>query len=355
MLPDVTSPSPAVVPPRRRWLRRVVRVACVAGQLVVAPLVVFGVALHMTIRDGWSLLAPAFYALPPVVLAVLTVFGLLMSRGHRVWIIVAGGVGLWAVSQSVVVWPVAIATPASVTEVRLMSWNSFNDHLAGPNAVRLSQTLADADADLVLLIEAGLGHDEQNYSAAGWRQRADGYEPYWLRNRFEVLIKNTRATQAGEGEQPIRDLQRVDDLPLPPGGYNRTLSWTMADDDGVRRLVTLIMLHPISDPTWDRTAVFAAVTEQVEQLAARGPVVLCGDFNLPATSCHLDRLRRTMRLTSEVGRGLRYRGTWPQPVPVLELDQMWVSRHFRVRDVVTPFTLASDHQPIVANLSLLAE
>ncbi|MEO8580486.1 MAG: endonuclease/exonuclease/phosphatase family protein, partial [Gemmatimonadales bacterium] len=44
--------------------------------------------------------------------------------------------------------------------------------------------------------------------------------------------------------------------------------------------------------------------------------------------------------------------TDPADVPRKRIDFVLVSRHFRVRDASVPNTLASDHRPVVVDLTL---
>ena len=281
--------------------------------------------------------------MPALVVCGVAVAGLLVAwrgrTGVRLWVAVAGAVAIWTATQVVAIGP----SPPRDAEptLRVMMWNMFNDHLTGPNAERLTDLFAATQPDVVLLIEAGLGHDAGGYSADGWRRRAPGYEPDWLRNRFMQLTRTGRPAA-----------ERLPDLDLPVGGYSRVLRLAVTGAAGESQPITVILLHPNSQPTWDRSAVFAAACEQVLAYADAGPTIFCGDLNLPAESSHLDPLRGAMRRAAAAAPGWHFLPTWPTPVPVLTLDQFWVSEHFAVHAATSPYTLASDHQPVVVDLSL---
>lgn len=62
-------------------------------------------------------------------------------------------------------------------------------------------------------------------------------------------------------------------------------------------------------------------------------------------------LRRTWtQAFEEVGPG--WPGTWPSPLTVMDLDQVWVNRHVRVRRCELDHTRRSDHAAIRVSLDL---
>ena len=77
-----------------------------------------------------------------------------------------------------------------------------------------------------------------------------------------------------------------------------------------------------------------------------------GDMNTPARSIHLDTLRKTFRNTFEE-RGNGFYHSWPMPLPVLSLDQVWINKRIYVGSCELQWTLHSDHRPMVCTLSLL--
>ena len=328
-------------PPLRDRLPGWVRWPLRAAEVGLAVVIGIGLALHLSVRDGWQPAAVVYYALPAMVLAAAAIGGLIVSLGRTVWQVAAIGIGGWAVAVSVIHVPAT--SDAATPSLRLMSWNTFLDVWAGDDAAGMSEMVLRQSPDLYAVIESGLGQEEPSYSDAGWRRRIPGYEPVWHRNRFMTLHR--------EDEAVVRNLTRLPDLDLPPGSYHRVVGFEL-QQAGRWHAAVLVMMHPVSAPRWDRGPTMAALTEHVQRLAAAGPTIVCGDFNTPAGSALFDRLRETMRSSAEVAPGLRYRGTWPCPLPVLQLDQVWVSGHWRVHSCDTPRTWASDHEPVVVELSL---
>jgi len=75
-----------------------------------------------------------------------------------------------------------------------------------------------------------------------------------------------------------------------------------------------------------------------------------GDFNTPVDSVFVAPLAE--RLTNAFqARGNGYYVTWPVPLPVLSLDQVWASREVELRDCELGWTWRSDHRPVVVTLA----
>lgn len=86
------------------------------------------------------------------------------------------------------------------------------------------------------------------------------------------------------------------------------------------------------------------------------PVVLCGDFNTGPKARIFDQLDglRDAQLTSK----RRAKATFTSGKPLLRIDHVFLSEHFKVKSVIVPDTptavIASDHRPVCVELSLSA-
>lgn len=80
------------------------------------------------------------------------------------------------------------------------------------------------------------------------------------------------------------------------------------------------------------------------------PTILCGDLNASPNASELAPLFARLHDTwaATLGNGF----TYPADVPTKRIDYVLVSRHFSVRDATVPDTQASDHRPVIVNLSL---
>jgi endonuclease/exonuclease/phosphatase (EEP) superfamily protein YafD len=93
----------------------------------------------------------------------------------------------------------------------------------------------------------------------------------------------------------------------------------------------------------------------IRELASRiaacpNPVILAGDFNTPLDSVHLDQLREIGLAEAFETAGSGYLPTWPIPLPVLSLDQIWISRHFQTISCVRNWNWRSDHAAVTATI-----
>jgi endonuclease/exonuclease/phosphatase family metal-dependent hydrolase len=80
-----------------------------------------------------------------------------------------------------------------------------------------------------------------------------------------------------------------------------------------------------------------------------GPLLVAGDFNLPADSAWFDGWRdRLTNAFEAAGRGWYL--SWPSPFPVLALDHAWVSPSVEVVRCELRFTTFSDHRPILLEI-----
>lgn len=95
----------------------------------------------------------------------------------------------------------------------------------------------------------------------------------------------------------------------------------------------------------------AQVSEMLNYVGASSmPTIVCGDMNAKPDAAELAPLRQRLRdAWSETGEP-GY--TYPAEQPTERIDYVLVSPAFSVRSTAVPTTLASDHRPVVANLTL---
>ena len=112
-----------------------------------------------------------------------------------------------------------------------------------------------------------------------------------------------------------------------------------------------------SPACWRRhTANRVARREQMralgEALPEGVPTILGGDFNAPAGDAVFRLLPTSLHDTfAAAGRG--WGNTIINEIPVLRIDQIWVSRHFRPESVTARRTKHSDHRMVVCDLWII--
>jgi endonuclease/exonuclease/phosphatase family metal-dependent hydrolase len=137
--------------------------------------------------------------------------------------------------------------------------------------------------------------------------------------------------------------QVPDPVPAPGPGFPEVL----VNAHGMPLWVYVTHLDYRADP-----AVRQAQVADMDAIMDRrhGRKLLLGDFNAQPDDAELAPLwtRLTDALTAV---GLRTTPTWPADVPAKRIDYVTYSRGVRATGAHVPDTLASDHRPVVADLS----
>ena len=283
-----------------------------------------GLALRLTVRDGFDGFAVIFYATPLPVLAVLAAMVALFWRRRRRLVAYTFTIAALACGTAWLLRDVRFYTASKVApQFRVSYWN-----IARPGW-RVGGILDRStfwNAELMGFGECKVGGDLQ----PRWRDQLAPRVITELRREMFVaapgpaeLVESGSLGGAGEYE-----LRRVS-----LGG--RSVLVLMVDFDGE-------VLRP-------RRPAFEKLYELVEARVA-DPLILMGDFNTPSDSAFFDRLHAKMRDTfDEAGSG--HRATWPMLLPVLSLDHIWVSAHFRVICCQHETSPYSDHRAVVVDLA----
>lgn len=282
-----------------------------------------GMVLRATLRDHVPLLSAVFYATPLIVAAGLCAVAggvWLRRRQWRPAVVAAGlamiGAGWWHLS-TYVRRPVEYTTRDGGERVVL--WNVGRGRLGWEAILR---TLDGFDADLLGLIETGSGPTAEEQF---WRERFPGYQVAAPVHEMTLLARGPIEPQ-GSGD-------------LDGGGR-----YVHHQVELSGRRLDVLLVDFKSNPLRSRRTPVARLQAMLNELAGR-PLIVMGDFNTPIESAHLDVLRERMTYAFEAG-GQGYDVTWPVPVPVLALDQVWVSAELRVRSCTLGWSGRSDHRPV---------
>ncbi len=85
--------------------------------------------------------------------------------------------------------------------------------------------------------------------------------------------------------------------------------------------------------------------------ATDGPVVVMGDMNDDSGSAPYEVFAKSLQDSCDV-KGGGFAKTWSSAFPITRIDYLWASKHFTVVSCGTQASQASDHLPVVAELSL---
>ena len=313
---SVQNDQPPASRKSRRWLAVFLVVLWVAGTL-----------LRLTIRDRVPLLAVLFYATPPIILSAIAFLaaGFLLKSHCRRFAAVAAifGVvcaGWWSYSSFYRYDP-----PSADEEFRVLFWNCRYGYHGWKS---VAKEIHRIDAPLVGLVEAD-DHTEKR-------------KEFW---RWEFVDYDIASLGGGIVLMTRGQIVRSRLVQLTSGGRCGEFEVLL---DGKQLMVFVVDIK--SNPFVSRREPLEKLIALVESTRDK-PTVLMGDFNTPADSAFLDDLRSAFRNAFETA-GDGYAATWPLPVPVLTLDQVWVSRDLQLHGCRHLWTSSSDHRPVVTRMSV---
>ena len=309
-----------------RWLGKIGLITLASGGSAALALALL---VRLTVRDRFALSATFFYATPWPVLAggsaLLAAFWL--YRKHRIpgsihSVIFAVALGAW-VSSSWRFHP----RPAARGELRVVLWNVSRPERGLPAVARW---LGAQDADIIALAE---GHHRGKSTLARWQRELPGYEAVELNAEMTCLIRGKILSQEIH--------------PSPTDVRHALLHCEVRG-----RPVTLLMVDFRVRWRESRGHAFAELAE-ISRPHLGGNLIVLGDFNTPRESVFFLPMRGEMKHAFEAaGRGIAE--TWPLPLPMLNLDQIWTSRALRAVHCEHGYSLRSDHRAVIADFDFAA-
>ena len=303
---------------RRTWARFSFGCACAAtGAIAVAFLI------HGTLRDRIAGLAILFYATPwPVIAlgaALLAVYW--ARRGSRA---IAGSLagmaavalGLWLCLD----W--RWNRPAGARgELRVVQWNVDRPDWRQEGDMRW---LAAQDADVITIAER---QPRKKNTLERWRAAFPDYQLVPSAGEMLCLVRG-EVLSAEEGSLS--------------GHSFRTLIRTRIQN----RELTVLQVDIYGEPTVSRKPPLQALAEMVRQHRSENMIVL-GDFNTPMDSILFAPIRAVAANAFAVA-GNGCAATWPMPLPVLSLDQIYTTGRLRAVRCEHMVSWRSDHRAVEA-------
>jgi endonuclease/exonuclease/phosphatase family metal-dependent hydrolase len=245
----------------------------------------------------------------------------------------------------------ASAVPAhGAVSLRVLSFN-MHTGIGGDGRLDLARTAAtirEAQADVVALQEVDVHWDsrsdfrDQARELAGTLRMRVFFAPIYdlaplhpgaPRRQYGVAVLS-RFPFAHTANHEITRLSTLDPnaVPAPAPGFAEV------EVAGIRVFVTHLDYRP--DP-----AVRATQVADMLRIMPCGRKILLGDFNAPPEAPELAPLWRELRAAPT---GF----TFPADVPAKKIDYVTVSPDIRVRSSTALETLASDHRPVLADVSV---
>jgi endonuclease/exonuclease/phosphatase (EEP) superfamily protein YafD len=278
-------------------------------------------ALHVTVRDRYPLVATFFYATPlPLIIAGAAIFALAALLTRRMqWFTAFSMLAIVAAYLWISAWP---RHEQKNGELRVITWNARRSHSAASAAF-----LRSLDPDIAAVVEIPVSDPSV---VATWRELFRGYSIRPLQGGSMLLAKGT-----------ISKPQRFEF-----GRRSRTNALRVSLHD---REINVLAVDLDANPFHGRANDFKTLGNIVDTYAS--PRIILGDFNTPGESIFFDELRRRgLRDAFEAG-GRGAPETWPWPLPVLTLDHIWLSPELTPMSCRKVRTRRSDHLAVVTDIS----
>lgn len=296
------------------------------GVRIGALLLALGAILQLTVCDRIEgLLTVLFYATPwPLITLGTAALALLSIRRRRplqavtLVVLTSAAAGIWLGGS----W-MSKGERSSSDSLRVVLWNVSRPERRLP---AMARWLRAQHADVIALAEA-----QQKSGANLERWRAE-----FPAHHVEVLPQNMLCFSRG----PLLVEQTGS---LAYGSFFAILRTELRG-----RSFTIIQVDLTALPGSPRRPALDRLAALVRERSGENLIVL-GDFNTPRESVHFATLREELTHSFEsAGHGLAE--TWPMPVPLLSLDQIWLSRGLRARRCTHGWSLFSDHRPVAVEI-----
>jgi len=204
---------------------------------------------------------------------------------------------------------------------------------------RISTAIAQSGADIIFLQEVDRSLPRSGFIHQAERLAVDLGFHFAFHANFGVLV-------AGMGNAILcrYPLYSTWNTRLPFAGEPRGLlgAATVVDGRSIQLFCTHWGLTPAQRQSQSLTTI--AKLKAVDQ-----PIILCGDFNAVRSSVEIDTL---IERTHLIDAGPEGANSFPSDYPVVKIDHILVSQHFTITGAAILDTEASDHRPVMAELSL---
>jgi endonuclease/exonuclease/phosphatase (EEP) superfamily protein YafD len=298
--------------------------------IVAAGILGCALATLLGLAAGWFPILELFNHFRPFILAGtigLLVLALFTKRRSLIvlsTLLALGNLGLFLYALQ------GAAASAPAGSERFLRVVAFNLWIGNEHMDRVADFLRETDADIVSLEEV------EPQQVGELTQRLASIYPHRINVGGLLLLSKLPPIDTGHQNGPRND------------GWARVplFLWAKFDKDGnsfdFAGVHTAWPFNPL-DQVADTDALVAFAQ-------GRSLLIMAGDFNLTPWSLKLQGLTRRTGL----GRTNTFHFTWPMHrlMPLVGIDNIFVSSQFSLVNFVTGPYLGSDHRPIIADIAL---
>ncbi len=304
------------------------RKALTATAAALLAMTVAGLLLRWTLRDRLFPFSVLFYVARLPVLAMVAVLACVtaMLAGRKRQAAASTALALVAVVLSLLTC--IGAGPATRdgnrptdanAPLRVLLWNVCRGQFGWDG---VTDDIRRFDADIVALVEVRSEAENRDF----WVRRFPNHSLSVVDDGMVLLAKGPIARLAHHNLS---------------GGKAHVYRVTLPQKPPVLMVLTDIDARPLSDRKVPLTALASVAAPLADE-----PTLVLGDLNTPSDSVWLEGLAEHYRNAFDVA-GEGWRPTWPTVVPVLDLDQFWVSQGINVISCRGRWSAHSDHRPVV--------
>ncbi len=289
---------------------------------IVASLTILGTILRLTIRDYFSASATLYYMTPLSMLVIGA--GALLVR--QVYLRKKNPARIWgALLLLLFVWWVRVdwrshPQPKKIDdEIVVLLANIARHHSVN----EIAKHALEYDPDIICFIEA----------LAMTSQQRKQWETVFPDHQWSMIDGGTQLFAKGTISSPWVN-------PLPDG---TRLSRSVIKLNG--KEIHCFTVDIASTIYRYRKPAIDGLTEFLKTSDGENILIL-GDFNTPGDSVHFTELRKDYEnLFDSVGDG--YAPSWPAPIPVLTLDQIWIGKKLEPIGCRLISNRRSDHKMVL--------
>jgi vancomycin resistance protein VanJ len=211
--------------------------------------------------------------------------------------------------------------PTTRGELRVVHWNVDRPDW---RQVWTFAWLAEQDADIIAIAER---EPKKRNMAARWETAFPGYRQVPRTGELLLLVRGEVLSTEEEtlGDRSYANVVRV----------------------RVRGREVTVLQADINGTPWVSRGQPLGRLMDIVHRHDKEHVILLGDFNTPLDSVEITPLRQELKNAFETA-GSGCSATWPTPVPILTIDQIWSSPSLRPVHCKNVTLWQSDHRAVVA-------
>lgn len=277
--------------------------------------------VHFVLKDHFQFLQIIFYAFPlPNILFVGACISFILlfikPRSFFIYTFLLTVVitGIWL--NTAYIFPKAITIPENATSV--IFWNTANRR--NIHVEILSENIKTINPDIISLVEAENASEEDLITLT---IEFPDYE-------FQIL----------EGDMLIGVKGKIKNVIYTNQPYNYDINFVEAQLQNTT--VWIAITDTFQSPTMDKRHTLGTVLQLVSEKNAD---LIVGDFNTPYESVHFNDYKTNYTSFHDYGQG--FSATWPFGIPLLELDQIYVSKRFAPLLLQKKYYDVSDHAMLI--------